>query len=206
MVTEWTAENIIVALPPLTYSPKIIKLSLTMLTSQDSSSQPANPVATLDVPIYFPKSSVSRNPHIRYWDGTSKQEDCLLYLIMDTPSSDESLPEKRPSCGPGQVLSLENSPGISGKKETVVSPPVVMRWKVPSKVGQNKSDDGRGASTETQSWRKWDQVLDGLSDDVKAEVVAQYEQQRLRGEFIGNSFSVPIRSGLDWTRKAFLTC
>jgi len=48
--------------------------------------------------------------------------------------------------------------------------------------------------------------MDGLSDDVKAEVVAQYEQQRLRGEFIGNSFSVPIRSGLDWTRKAFLTC
>ncbi|RBR12481.1 uncharacterized protein FIESC28_08605 [Fusarium coffeatum] len=175
-----------------------------MPSSQDSSSPTLNPVATLGVPIYFSKSSISRNPHIKYWDGTSKQEDCLLHLIMNASSADEYSPEERPSCGPGQVLSFESSPAISGKKETVISSPVVMCWKVPMKVDQ-KSDDDRGASTEMQSWRKWDQVLDGLSDDVKAEVV-EYEQQRLRGEFIGNSFSVPIRSDLDWTRKAFLTC
>ena len=154
MVTEWTAENIIVALPS-SLIPKIIKISLTMPSNQDSSSSTLNSVATLNIATYFPKSSVSRNPHIRYWDDTLKQEDCLLYLIIDAPSADESSPEKRPSCGPGQVLSFNSSPDISGKKETVVSPPVVMRWKVPSKVGQNKSDDDRGASTETQSWRKW---------------------------------------------------
>lgn len=64
-----------------------------------------------------------------------------------------------------------------------------MRWKIPN-------DNG---------WRVWDPERDEKSTDLKLGV--DYVRM-LRGGFVDGErrFDVPIRSGLDWTRKAFLSC
>jgi hypothetical protein len=69
------------------------------------------------------------------------------------------------------------------------SPPVVLRWKV---------EQGDG-------WRAWDPDVDGTASDLKRDVPVW---KMLRGQFVDSDklFSVPIRSGLDWRRKGYLSC
>lgn len=69
--------------------------------------------------------------------------------------------------------------------------PIVIRWYIPRKEGSG--------------WRAWDQEKDSR--------LVGWDQQgdlyrMLRGKYIdeGSRFSVPIRSGLDWTRKSYLSC
>jgi hypothetical protein len=64
-------------------------------------------------------------------------------------------------------------------------PPIVMTWSI-------SGSDG---------WRDWDCKKDELSNSGHA-------ISTLRGAFVDpeKRFCVPIRSGLDWTRKAFLSC
>jgi hypothetical protein len=73
-----------------------------------------------------------------------------------------------------------------------VSPPVVLRWKIERGNGR----DG---------WRAWDPDVDGRASDLKRNVPVW---KMLRGQFVDNDklFSVPIRSGLDWKRKGYLSC
>ena len=68
-------------------------------------------------------------------------------------------------------------------------PPIVMQWTI-SKI------DG---------WRSWDTELDERSEELKSD---RCTWNMLRGSFVDSEqqFHVPIRSGLDWKRKAFLSC
>lgn len=77
------------------------------------------------------------------------------------------------------------------KQQEPVEPslPVDMRWKIPHGGG----------------WRTWSPASDEKSKDMSFGV--DYIRI-LRGGFVDGdrTFDVPIRSGLDWTRKAFLSC
>ncbi|KAK0727703.1 hypothetical protein B0T26DRAFT_695426 [Lasiosphaeria miniovina] len=68
-------------------------------------------------------------------------------------------------------------------------PPVVMEWKISKKDG----------------WKAWDEETDG-QESALAEDLRTYSQ--LRGTFVSaeKRFTVVVRSGLDWTKKAFLSC
>ena len=67
--------------------------------------------------------------------------------------------------------------------------PSVMEWKIDGKAG----------------WRAWSQSVDGEEARL-AEESRTYAQ--LRGSFIDadRRFNIVVRSGLNWTRKAFLSC
>ncbi|RYP81370.1 hypothetical protein DL770_005923 [Monosporascus sp. CRB-9-2] len=66
--------------------------------------------------------------------------------------------------------------------------PVVLEWKVKKKDG----------------WRAWDEAID--SSELGSAEARTYTE--LRGTFIDadRRFNVTVRSGLDWKRKAFLSC
>lgn len=68
-------------------------------------------------------------------------------------------------------------------------PPVVVEWKV----------------DRTKGWRAWDEVADGEEPRL-VEENRTYAQ--LRGTFIDadRRFNVIVRNGLNWTKKAFLSC
>ena len=67
--------------------------------------------------------------------------------------------------------------------------PMVMEWKVDNKDG----------------WRAWNEEIDGEERGLK-EQICTYKM--LRGTFIDadRRFNVVVRSGLNWTKKAFLSC
>ncbi|KAI1335370.1 hypothetical protein F5Y15DRAFT_419856 [Xylariaceae sp. FL0016] len=69
------------------------------------------------------------------------------------------------------------------------SPVVALRWSV--------SDD--------EGWREWDAEVDGKSTELKNGISFW---TMMRGTYAesGRPFSVPIRSGLNWTRKGYLSC
>ncbi|KAF4946771.1 hypothetical protein FGADI_10975 [Fusarium gaditjirri] len=157
IMTNWTPEHVVLALPPWTYSPKIIKISLLPLTDHATTSKGLPPrISTLTQPVFFPQSTISRDPHIM----------------------------------------------------TRFSGPVVMRWKVvghgTARTTQDGEDNGE-ISEERHAWREWNNE-DQVSEDAKVERSALEEYRMLRGDFVGETYTVPIRSGLDWTREGVLSC
>lgn len=67
--------------------------------------------------------------------------------------------------------------------------PLVMEWKIDGKAG----------------WRAWNEAVDGEEARLAEE---RRTYQQLRGSFIDadRRFNIVVRSGLNWTKKAFLSC
>lgn len=84
--------------------------------------------------------------------------------------------------GPGEEKSKDKD------KRMRPPSPVIIRWKIPHGDG----------------WRVWDSTRDEQSDSLRC----GFASRSLRGVFVDGDkrFHVPIRSGLNWTRKAFLSC
>ncbi|PCD29381.1 hypothetical protein AU210_011919 [Fusarium oxysporum f. sp. radicis-cucumerinum] len=209
IMTNWTAEYVVLALPPLTYSPKIIEISLSPLEDQANTPRDFPPrTLTLTHPLFFPQSIISRDTHIMYGDGGSHEKDSYLYLVLDTPDPSSSCAESTLRCGPGHFRGLECPASAQYDKRTGVSGPVVMGWKLSGSGKAGKTGDGKddgGDSGEKLAWREWDNE-DDVSQDVKAKRSATDEYDLLRGDFVGETYSVPIRSGLNWTKEGVLSC
>ncbi|KAJ5207447.1 hypothetical protein N7472_003895 [Penicillium cf. griseofulvum] len=164
ILAHWSDSEVVIALPPLTCEPKLVKFNLHV---------PNQEVKTLQDPIYFPSSTLSSNPTLLYRHRSSKEHEIFLSLTRKPPSPSKPHPSE------GQASTPTDPPAL----------PVVMRWKIPNENG----------------WRVWDSECDERSTDLKLGV--DYIRM-LRGGFVDDErkFEVPIRSGLDWTRKAFLSC
>ncbi|KAH6682237.1 hypothetical protein F5X68DRAFT_155694 [Plectosphaerella plurivora] len=190
VMTYWTPEAVVVALPPLTYSPRIVRIGL----------GDKREMTTPTGPIFFPASTAWRRPHLMYGGGS-------LYLVLDASSTGGgTMCVVQSRCGrPGckNVREVKGHGAKEGEKqEAVVSPPVVLRWKMETKGG-----DGDGEEDEALAWRAWDDGEDGRSEDVKAGRSEADESRMLRGDFVGaKKYLVPYRSGLDWTRQGVLSC
>ncbi|KAI5924921.1 hypothetical protein F4810DRAFT_102735 [Camillea tinctor] len=87
------------------------------------------------------------------------------------------------------VLALDSSGQIDQGGGEDSYPPVVLEWKIDREEG----------------WRIWNEDSDG-EEPMLVEESKTYAQ--LRGDFIAadRRFNVVVRNGLDWTRKAFLSC
>ena len=83
---------------------------------------------------------------------------------------------------------LSNEPG-NDDRPSMRQLPAVMTWKIASQ------DD----------WREWNPTVDAQSEEFKA---GSDQYKMLRGTYVATTqrFNVPIRSGLDWRKKAFLSC
>ncbi|KAF4965653.1 hypothetical protein FSARC_6591 [Fusarium sarcochroum] len=193
-LTHWTPDSVVLALPPLTYNPKIVKISLAVPTSQNGALERSIPtVSTSSSPVFFPASTMLRNPHITYCDGGSSKEDSHLYLVMDTSKAAFSVSDATTSCGLGQVISSEGIQDQEEEKDTVVSPPVVMRWKMEGTNKLEKLDvDGEGDDSERrQTWREWNDKEDGASEDIKTSRTAAEESRMLRGDLLSLAAGLP---------------
>ncbi|KAF4416312.1 vegetatible incompatibility HET-E-1 [Fusarium acutatum] len=208
IMTNWTAEHVVLALPPLTYSPKIIKISLSPPTDHISTPEDLPPrTPTLTHPVFFPQSTISPEPHIMYGDGGSPEKDSYLYLVLDTPDPSSSCSDSTLRCGPGHFRVGCPASSCDDKKRGI-NGPVVMGWKLLGRGKAGKADEGenyRAVSEKQLTWREWSDE-DEVSEDVKASRSATDEYKLLRGDFVGETYSVPIRSGLNWTKEGVLSC
>jgi hypothetical protein len=180
-LTYWTEDSLLIALPPLTCDAKIIHLSLPKNGVYDDTG-----IQTLNAPIYFPSSTPHRDPRLLQRsssNSSSGEKDMYLYLALGAlfPPKRETTPvQHRPEAQDGTRI---------GRPMDQASPPVFLRWKI-------SQEDG---------WRSWDADQDSKSSDLKRETPVW---EVLRGDYVdpNKPFSVPIRFGLDWTRKGYLSC
>jgi hypothetical protein len=114
VLVHWSDNEVVVALPPLTCEPKIVKFGL----SRPSDSEPDTlwDVETLRTPIYFPSSAIVSSPVILYRHrSSSKDHEIFLALTERNPTSHSTNTDKQTT-----------SPAPS---------PVVIRWKIPHEGG-----------------------------------------------------------------------
>ncbi|KAF9771536.1 hypothetical protein IL306_010825 [Fusarium sp. DS 682] len=166
IMTNWTAEHLTLALPPLTYSPKIIRISLT--SSKNQEDLPSR-ISTLTYPIFLPQSTISRSPHIMYCDGGSPEKDSYLYLVLDTPEP-SLCPDSTLRCGPGHFRRSECAVHTFNDKRSEMSAPVVMGWRMLGSGKARKTEDDANEGDESQekyAWRDWNDE-DQVSEDVLA--------------------------------------
>lgn len=194
-LTHWSDTEVIIALPPLTCDAKILKIMLPAFPSvavsgaeESSLTDDGSAITTLSNAIYFPTSTPSRGARLMYRnDGESGMTaGGRLYLVLDklihTVAGENN--------GVGQTtegVTDISAPG--GPDLGQASPPVVLRWKI----------------AQSDGWRPWHPKVDSTASDLKRDVPVW---KLLRGQFVDSDklFSVPIRSGLDWRRKAYLSC
>ncbi|KAK1996296.1 hypothetical protein LX36DRAFT_750538 [Colletotrichum falcatum] len=182
-LTSWADDYVIVALPPLTCNPKVLRMDIATgggdVLQPDSAPDAggdSNDIFVLREQIYFPTPTPQRNPSLGY--RSMKPGSDGLYLVL------------------GPILPEPETDGIgvqaqkaASQRSYHASPPVVLRWTI-SRV------DG---------WRPWDVEV----DQKRSEQVGRQEMlERLRGSFVDDrkSFTAPVRCGLNWTRKGVLTC
>ncbi|KAI3321546.1 hypothetical protein HD806DRAFT_502839 [Xylariaceae sp. AK1471] len=113
-----------------------------------------------------------------------------VYFPASTPRRDPHI-AYRPSSkdSEGYLFLVLNAVLAATKNANTSCPVVALRWSV-------SDDDG---------WRPWNEEEDGRCSDLKNDSPIR---NLLRGSFAesGKSFSVPVRSGLNWTRKSYLSC
>ena len=89
------------------------------------------------------------------------------------------------------VLSLnrDQTQKLDNNSEHLTLPLIVITWPI----------------SEASSWREWKKELDERSEDMK---ISQKASVMLRGTFVDSEkrYNMPIRSGLNWRKKAFVTC
>jgi hypothetical protein len=184
ILTSWSPENLLIGLPPLSCNPKVVRIqhprnAYSSSTSPIATSTPCSPPSsnnysdshfqTLRTPIFFPFTTLDRNPRL---------------TVLDYPKNETSL-----------VLCLDAEILPSLPKATIGftmrQPPALMMWRLSHKDGED--------------WRDWDSTIDEQSEKLKQE---NWTYNKLRGSFVATDrrFTVPVRSGLDWTKKAFLSC
>lgn len=204
-LVQWSDAYIVIALPPLTCDAKVLRILLPRGPEPDLDREPSDQVImTLRSPIYFPTSTPQRNPTLVYRvedatvnsveDGNSGKAS-YIYLTLDT--AEEPVEEQGHQHQSNPINSFGATTDQSrfsqmeeGRAEPGrACPPVVLRWKIPHPDG----------------WRVWETDEDSRASDIKRGLS---DWQMLRGSFVDStkSFSVPIRSGLNWTRKGFLSC
>ncbi|KAI0379653.1 hypothetical protein F5Y04DRAFT_282741 [Hypomontagnella monticulosa] len=124
-----------------------------------------------------------------------------IYFPASTPRRDARLLFKQSSEGKDDYIYLAlgafsppSPPPTDNKTNTLAtpsqaSPPVFLQWRV----------------SQADGWRAWDPEVDEESADWKRKTPIS---MTLRGNFVDSekSVSVPIRSGLNWTRKGHLSC
>ena len=84
---------------------------------------------------------------------------------------------------------ISSAQEVGDGKPIMHRPPMLMTWDLDRE----------------RDWREWDKDVDAQSEEWK-EGGCTYD--KLKGTFVDadKRFNVPVRSGLDWRKKAFLSC
>ncbi|KAL9623849.1 MAG: hypothetical protein Q9160_001841 [Pyrenula sp. 1 TL-2023] len=206
MLSSWTPDHLYIALPQLYCKPTILRLPLYSLENEDdeqnASSTEASAAAierggfeTLRDPIYFPATTPNRNPQLKLHSrssGNNTSCETLLTLTLDAEISPKS--------------------SNTGAPTTPTTPTI----RTPPQLLTSNLSPSSSTTTTTTSSSYWVPYTQSISDshnpknpnNLKNPKPAQGTYEMLRGSFVDTDqrFNVPVRSGLDWTRKAFLSC
>lgn len=160
---------------------------------------------TLRNPVYFPTSTPRRNARLMHREAKGGDDkDCsYVFLALDTCVPGDAMPAKanaaetfpaaneQSSDDASTSAAVAASQSESSPELPVVSPPVVLRWKV--------------APGEGEGWQAWDPKVDGQASDLKRGLPIE---KLLQGSFVDPDklFSVSTRGGLNWKRKGHLSC
>lgn len=196
----------LVALPPLTCDPRVVRIRLPEVDPatgliaacyDDDDNGSGGGILTPREPVYFPASTPARRPRLMYRGPQQHQQraegvseageaggSCYLFLALDRLRHGKA--PTRPTAGGASSAESDAEPSSPER----VSPPVVLRWKMAS------GDDG---------WRAWNPEEDGRASDLKRPIPVE---KLLQGQFVdaAKRFHVQIRSGLNWSRKGHLSC
>jgi hypothetical protein len=122
-----------------------------------------------------------------YFPSSAPFRNPKLFVHSTTDAVDDAKP-KPSEC---LILTLDQHFSLEPNDQNAhsVLPPVIMRWSI----------------SETRRWRDWEPGLDDRSPEFQNGISAY---NMLRGTFVDSEqrFSIPIRSGLDWRKKAFVSC
>jgi hypothetical protein len=108
-----------------------------------------------------------------------------IRTLADPSSTDSDAPlEQLILALDSDVTSTTNEQSTTG-----ISSPTLMIWSI----------------SESNVWRDWSKESDERSSELET---SHRMYEMLRGSFVDSEqrFSIPIRSGLDWTKKAFVSC
>lgn len=126
--------------------------------------------------------------HPLYFPASTHYRNPRLYIQTLTNCSG-----KNKSNAPVEqlILAIDPDPASTSEEQSVgnTSSPTLMIWSL----------------YKTNSWRDWKKEIDEQSAELQTN---QSKYEILRGTFVDSEkcFSIPIRSGLDWRKKAFISC
>lgn len=144
-------------------------------------------LAPSDVSLTTTSAFQTLNSHIYFPSSTPARNPKLFVQTTATVA----VGDPNPSPCERLILALDQRFSYESINMNVSSvlPPVLMTWSI----------------SETDSWRDWKPELDSRSPECQSSVRAY---NILRGTFVDSEqrFSIPIRSGLDWRKKAFVSC
>lgn len=185
-LTAWTPENVYVALPPLSCNAKILRFRLRG-QSEEEDLPKSRSFQTLRDPAYFPYSTPYRNPQFKVIEPKPDENKSKQTLILALDAQFQSISTSSSSSSDhGEIDDWSSSTNSSSR---------VMREQ-PALLALNLDSDA--------DWR------DFFTDDERSQELRdnKWSYNVLRGSFLDadKRFNVPIRSGLDWTRKGFLSC
>lgn len=113
-LVHWSDNQVVVALPPLTCEPKIVKFGLSR--PSDSGPDTLWSVETLRPPIYFPSTAIVSSPVLLYRHrSSSKNHEIFLALTGKNSTSHSANTDE---------LTTSSAPS-----------PVVIRWRIPHEDG-----------------------------------------------------------------------
>jgi len=187
-LSRWDDDHLILCLPFLSCNPKIVRFDLQDIRDEAESIRTSGQdpmvttsatghVKTLAKQVHFPSSTPNRRPRLLYRSARSANRSDVLVLALDA---------RRP-------LDDGSSGDSSRGDSSSTNLPVMLEWKL------------GGRDAEGGAWRPWDEHVDGN----EMELAGQWRTyERLRGTFMRSDqrLQVVIRSGVNWTRKAFLSC
>jgi hypothetical protein len=108
-----------------------------------------------------------------------------IQTLVDTSSTNSNAPLEQ------LILALDSDVTSISKEQgrTSISSPTLIVWPI----------------SESNGWRDWSKESDERSSEFET---SHRTYEMLRGSFVDSEqrFSIPIRSGLDWTKKAFVSC
>jgi hypothetical protein len=173
-----------IALPHLYSTPKVIRIPLDEAADTETDDRLGS-IQTLQTPVYLPSTTPFRNPKLLIRTSNS------LTQAQAQAQADRARDASQTEPTMQLILSLDTDRSYSLAPDTAFSPspPLLMTWSIAERSG----------------WRKWDADTDGRCPGLRRGV-RNYEM--LRGSFVDaeQRFAVCIRSGLDWKKKAIVTC
>lgn len=131
ILVTWQPDHVVIALPPLSFNPKIVRFPL---SSSSNSSRLA--FETLYEPTFFPNSTPDRSPQLHYFSRPGKSNLLALSLAAEA------------------CKHTSEKPDINEIDAKILQPPIVMTWEIDNNTAWRRWDATTDKETEEDRTQK----------------------------------------------------